>query len=84
MDKPLIGIDEMMFHARVGADGTVTFTIPPIYLPDLANQLISIRVGQSKIIPPVLNEPVDANGYPIGYFERLDAIEADDLIERPD
>ena len=30
----------------------------------------------------MISTPIDAMGYPIGYFEAIDAIEADDVIER--
>ena len=55
-------------------DGKVEITLPP----ELADRDVIVK------IEPVEVQETDANGRPIGYFERLDTIPADDVMERPD
>lgn len=46
----------------------------------MANQQVEVLV----VLHRVEDEPRDALGWPIGYFEEIDAIEADDIVERGD
>jgi hypothetical protein len=60
---------------HVGSDGILKLVVPAEY----QNQDIeAVLVVQSAAL-----KPTDANGWPIGFFESLDQIEADDVMERP-
>lgn len=65
----------LTLKVRADQAGIAHFEIPT----QNANQEFEIVL----VLQLLEDEPVDAMGYPIGFFERLDAIEADDLIERP-
>ena len=51
---------------------------------DLPTQLANRQVEVLVVLHPVEEEQTDELGWPIGYFEEMDAIEADDIIERGD
>jgi hypothetical protein len=73
-------METLVLHTHVDAEGHVTLTLPAGF----ANQAIEIVVRRSPIVTPKLDEPVDALGWPIGYFEALDNMPGDDIIERPE
>jgi hypothetical protein len=60
---------------HVGSDGILKLEIPVEYI----NQDLEAVV----VVQTPLPKPTDSNGWPIGFFESLDKIEADDMIERP-
>jgi hypothetical protein len=64
----------LTLKARSGKDGMIRLEIPT----DLADQDIEIIL----VIQAADHEPVDAMGYPIGYFEETYGIFADDPLER--
>lgn len=64
----------MTLKARTGSDGMVKLEIPT----DFANREFEIIL----VMQPVDTEPVDAMGYPIGYFEETYGSFADDPLER--
>ncbi len=49
---------------------------------DLPTQLANSQVDVLVVLHPVKEEQTDELGWPIGYFDEIDAIEADDMIER--
>jgi len=51
---------------------------------DLPTQLANSQVEVLVVLHPVKKEQTDELGWPIGYFDEIDAIEADDMIERGD
>ncbi len=63
---------------HVGHDGILKLEVPL--------QLVDQDVEAMVVVQAVMGKPsvVDANGYPIGFFEAIDQIQADDLLERPD
>jgi hypothetical protein len=50
-------------------------------VPELANTRVEIQITRQVETMDVPREP---NGLPVGFFEALDAMIADDLQERPD
>ena len=60
---------------HVGSDGILKLEVPVEYL----NQDVEAVV----VVQTPLTKPTDANGWPLRFFESLDQIEADDVIERP-
>lgn len=60
--------------ARTGKDGIVRLEIPT----QIADHDIEIVL----VMQPIYDEPVDAMGYPIGYFEETYGSLAHDPIER--
>ncbi len=70
-----------MLHAikvkgHVGSDGILKLEVPVEYL----NQDLEAVV----VVQTPLSKPTDFNGWPLGFFESLDQIEADDVSERPE
>ena len=52
---------------------------------DLPTQLANRQVEVLVVLHPVNNEEqTDELGWPIGYFEEIDGIMADDILERGD
>ena len=51
---------------------------------DLPTQLANRQVEVLVVLHPVQEEPTDELGWPIGYFDEIDAIKADDMVERGD
>jgi hypothetical protein len=51
---------------------------------DLPTQLANRQVEVLVVLQPVKEAQTDELGWPIGYFEGIDAIEADDVMERGD
>jgi hypothetical protein len=60
--------------ARADKDGIVRLEIPT----HQADQALEIVL----VMQPITDEPVDAMGYPIGYFDETYGSLADDPIER--
>jgi hypothetical protein len=67
-DEPM---ETIKLTTRIDNTGTLHLALPT----NMANQEVEVLV--------VLH-PANTQGWPVGYFEALDAIEADDLTERPD
>ncbi|QPC83643.1 hypothetical protein G4Y79_04480 [Phototrophicus methaneseepsis] len=63
--------------AVIGDDGLLKIETPTGYRNVAAEVIL--------VLNPVQNEThLSAQGYPIDFFERLDAMAADDLMERPE
>ena len=63
--------------AAIGEDGLLKIETPTDYRNVAAEVIL--------VLNPVQNEPhLTAQGYPIDFFEQLDAMAADDLMERPE
>ena len=63
--------------ASIGNDGLLKIETPTEYRNVAAEVIL--------VLNPVQKETqMTDQGYPIDFFERLDAIQADDLIERPE
>ena len=62
--------------AIIGDDGLLKIELPT----DLKNVEAEIVL----VYQATPNGETDALGYPVDYFERMDAIEADDILERAD
>jgi hypothetical protein len=60
--------------ARADKDGIVRLEIPT-YRADQALEIV-------LVLQPITDEPLDAMGYPIGYFDETYGSLADDPIER--
>lgn len=67
-------MNTIRFKAFVGSDGILKLDVPT----DVRESELDVLV----VMQPLETEAVDKNGWPIGFFERLDSIEADDMIER--
>ncbi len=63
-------------QAVIGEDGLLRIETPTEY----KNIAAEVVVVLNPVSPEAMRTPA---GYPVDFFERLDAIEADDLIERP-
>lgn len=55
-------METLRLKARVGADGILSVEVPE----SLRNQALEIVIT----LQPLSDEPKDAMGYPIGYFEK--------------
>lgn len=64
----------MTLKARTDSEGLVKLEIPT----DLADQDFEIVL----VMQPLSSKPVDAMGYPIGYFEKTYGSFADEPLER--
>lgn len=51
---------------------------------DISTRLPNHNVEVLVVLQPTPEQPKDMLGWPVDFFETLDAIEADDLVERPD
>ncbi|CAG1008478.1 MAG: hypothetical protein IAE83_00230 [Anaerolinea sp.] len=67
-------METLTLKARAGKDGVLRLEIPT----NQADQELEIVLVMQRII----NEPVDAMGYPLGYFDETYGSLADDPIER--
>lgn len=65
-------MEAIKLQATVGQDGVLRLELPPL----LAQRHVEV------VVLLLEDEPVDAMGYPIGYFEETYGICADDPIER--
>jgi hypothetical protein len=61
---------------HVGSDGILKLEVPAEYQNQDIEAVLVVQTPQPK--------PTDANGWPIGFFESIDQIGGDDVIERPD
>ncbi|MEO0560467.1 MAG: hypothetical protein AAF125_00030 [Chloroflexota bacterium] len=69
-------METIKLKVRIGPDGILKIETP--------TQLRDIETEVVVVLQTATVEPLDANGYPPDYFEAIDAIQADDLIERPE
>ncbi len=65
----------LKLRAHVDENGHLVLDLP-LYL---ANHTVEVTVQM-----PEQAEMRGANDWPVGFFERLDAIQSDDLVERPE
>jgi len=65
----------LTLKAHADQDGIIRLEIPT----QITNQEVEIVVVMQT---SASEEAVDAMGYPLGYFEEIDRIVADDMIER--
>jgi hypothetical protein len=66
-------METMKLRTQVDAEGTLHVAVPRHY----ANQQGEVVV----VFQTVSNTAYDALGYPLDFFARLDAIEADDVVK---
>ena len=70
-------METIKLKVRIGSDGLLKIEMP--------TPLRNVETEVVLVLQPNEREiDTDANGYPVDYFEAMDAIEADDLIERPE
>ena len=62
--------------ATIGDDGLLKIALPT----DLKNVDAEIVL----VLQPLRNGETDAMGYPVDYFEQIDSVDADDILERAD
>lgn len=62
---------------HVGPDGILKLEVPVKAVDQDVEAVVVIQTSAEDA-----SLPVDANGYPFRFFETLDRIEADDLVER--
>ncbi|MBC8099014.1 MAG: hypothetical protein H7Y11_06190 [Armatimonadetes bacterium] len=67
-------------HAWVDATGQLKLELPVV---GLANRKLEMLIVMQPVTEATDTEAVDANGWPIGFFERTYGALADDPIERP-
>lgn len=60
-------------RGHVGSDGILKLEVPVEYLNQDVEAVVVVQIPLPK--------PTDPNGWPLGFFESLDQIHADDLIE---
>jgi len=65
-------------RAHVGSDGVLNLAVPI----GMYNQDVETVIVVQSVMPA--GGAVNANGYPIDFWEQIDIIQADDLIERPE
>jgi hypothetical protein len=71
----------MTLKGHVDSEGRLLLT--RLTLPELRDSEVDIIIVKRTETQMSEVEPVDANGWPLNFFDRLDAIIADDLQERP-
>lgn len=69
-------METIKLTTRIDAAGILRVELPA----HLANHEVEVLV----VLQPVQNQQLKASNWASGFFEALDAIEADDLTERPD
>jgi hypothetical protein len=69
----------MTLKGHVDSEGRLQMDLPT--LPELRDSEVDIIIVKRT---PSTDEPVDANGWPIGFFDRTFGALADDPIERPE
>jgi hypothetical protein len=71
-------LQAIQVNGHVGHDGILKLEVPL----QLADQDVEAMVVVQAVAGKA--SAVDVNGYPVGFFEAIDQIQADDLLERPD
>ena len=69
-------METIKLKTRIGSDGVLRLEMPTRF-KDVDTEIV-------VVLQPEPDEPRDALGWPVGYFEKIDAIIADDIIERGD
>ncbi len=69
-------MDAIKLTTHIGPDGILRLELPL----DITNQDLEVVI----VVQTQRSEPVDANGWPLGYFEETYGSLADHPIERPD
>jgi hypothetical protein len=69
-------MDLIKVRAHVDSDGMLKLEIPTEY----ANTDLEVAL----VLHPLPSVDTNEHGLPVNFFESLDAIEADDLLERPE
>jgi hypothetical protein len=70
-------VETIKLKAHINAEGILTIEVPPQFKNKEAEIVVILNeISASQ------SEPLDAMGYPIGYFENTFGILADDPIER--
>ena len=64
----------ILLQTTIGDDGVLKIETPTEYKNVLAEVVLVIQPAQKD---------VTSLGYPLHYFEAIDAIDADDMVERP-
>lgn len=68
-------METMKVTVHIGSDGILKLEMPTS-LKNVDTEVVLVLQAQS-------DELKDKNGYPLKFFEALDAIKADDVVERP-
>ena len=76
MSEKRLTMETIKLTTRIDNTGKLRLDLPT----HLANQQVEVLV----VLQRIENEPRDALGWPIGYFDEIDAIKADDVVERGD
>lgn len=69
-------METIKLKVHIGPDGLLKIEMP--------TQLRNIETEVVVVLQSPEIEARDTNGYPVDYFEAIDAIQADDLIKRPE
>ena len=67
-------METMKVIVHIGSDGILKLEMPTS-LKNVDTEVVLVLQAQS-------DELKDKNGYPLNFFEALDAIKADDVVER--
>jgi hypothetical protein len=67
-------METIKLKVHIGMDGLLKIQTPTNF-KDIETEVVIV-------LQPQPTKAVDAMGYPIGYFEAIDAIIADDVMER--
>ncbi|MDQ7025625.1 MAG: hypothetical protein Q9P01_13940 [Anaerolineae bacterium] len=68
-------METIKLRAHIGSDGILKLEMPTNFKNVDAEVVIVLQPTPEKV--------TDGYGWPVDYFEVLDALEADDIIERP-
>jgi len=74
--KEKYAMETIKLKAHIGADGILKLETP--------TALRAVDTEVLIVLQPVTAQSLNENGYPVDYFDAIDAIVADDLIERPE
>ena len=69
-------METIKIKAHIGSDGLLKLELP--------TNLQDVEAEVVVVLHPTPQKAIDALGWPINYFERIDRIEADDMTERPE
>lgn len=68
-------METIKLTTRIGDTGTLRLELPT----RLENQAVEVLI----VLHPITEDTAFRQGWPVHYFEDIDAIDADDVVERP-